>query len=96
MTKFLQIPSIPKKKPGNITKGARVLTSVENMLQLEEKERIKKQVAEEKEKKKMERQLKAQLKEKEKKKKEDEKKRREKEKTINNIETAEKGEVKLN
>ena len=44
----------------------------------------------------MERQLKAQLKEKEKKNKEDEKKRREKEKTINNIESAEKGEVELN
>ena len=52
MTKFLQIPSIPKKKPGNLTKGACVLTSVENMLQLEEKERIKKQAAEEEEKKK--------------------------------------------
>ena len=44
----------------------------------------------------MERQLKAQLKEKEKKKKEDEKKRREKEKTINNIESAEKGEFEVN
>ena len=92
MTKFLQIPSITKKKPGNITKGAHVLTSVENMLQLEVKERIKKQADEEKEKKKMERQVKkAQLKEKEKKKKEDEKK-----KTINNIESAEKGEVEVN